>query len=238
MNFPPPFRSLHSSLFIAFQYLPSPFNAFRRLSLPFIAFITFHRRPISLSAHSLLPRFVLASPRFVLASPRSLAMPLCPRLDPFRPRLAPFCPRLAAFCPRLAPFCPHLAPFCPHLAPFCPHLAQLSRHAPAFPRFTRASLLLHHPLCFTPSPFALLFPIVLRPLFYFLPRCFIYSRCFASFVLLPPPSLYLLTLFCTRFFTPRQPPQTRPRHRKRQRFSHFSKKFCKKPLTKQKKVLY
>ena len=84
-------------------------------------------------------------------------------------------------------------------------------------------------LCFTPSivlhRFALLSTIVYPPLLYSLP-------------LFTPPSLYLLPLFCTRFFTPRQPPQTRPRHRKRQRFSHFSKKFCKKPLTKQKKVIY
>lgn len=77
MNFPPPFRSLHSSLFIAFQYLPSPFNAFRRLSLPFIAFITFHRRPISLSAHSLLPRFVLASPNSLAMPPHSPASHTC-----------------------------------------------------------------------------------------------------------------------------------------------------------------
>lgn len=223
----PLFRSLHSSLIIAFHYLPSPF-------------ITFHRRPISLSAHSLLSRFVLPSPRFVLVS-----------------------------------------------LPFCPHLAPLSHHAPAFPRFTLASLLLHHPLCFTHPSFThhCLRSFVLLPFFYslcFTPSIvFTLSHCFTSFVLfLPPllyslhcftplcfahsivlhrfallstivyppllyslplftpPSLYLLPLFCTRFFTPWQPPQTRPRHRKRQRFSHFSKKFCKKPLTKQKKVLY
>ena len=254
MNFPPPFRSLHSSLFIVFQYLPSPFNTFRRLSLPFIAFqylsspfitfrrlsilqylpspfIIFHRRPISLSAHSLLPRFALASPH-------SLTMPLYPRL-------APFCPRLAPFCPHLAPFCPHHAPLSHHatlssprptLSP-CPRIPPLHTCFPpaSSPPLFHTSVFhapLSAPLCFTPS-------IVLHPVvFYFLPLCFALSRCFASFVLLPPPLLYSLPLFCTRFFTPRQPPQTRPRHRKKQRFSHFSKKFCKKPLTKQKKVLY
>lgn len=107
----------------------------------------------------------------------------------------------------------------------------------------------HAPLS-APLCFASLF---LLSLFYslhcFALLCVTLSHCFTSFVLLPPPllyslplftppSLYLLPLFCTRFFTPRQPPQTRPRHRKRQCFSHFSKKFCKKPLTKQKKVLY
>ena len=190
MNFPPHFRSLHSSLFIAFHYLPSPFIAFYRLSS---SFITFHRRPISLSAHSLLPRFVLASPH-------SLTMPLYPRLAPF--------------CPHLAPFRPHLAPFCPHLAPFCPLLAPLSHHATLssprpvlsspcptlspFPRFTHllpscfiTPLCFTHPSfthhclrpfvyslhCFTPLCFAL--SIVLYPL------CFTLSHCFAPVFLLP-----------------------------------------------------
>ena len=152
MNFTPLFRSLHSSLFIAFHYLPSPF-------------ITFYH---------------------------------------------PFCfthPSFTHHCLRSFVLLPFFTPFV--LLP----------------------------------PLFLLSPIVLRPLFYFFPLCFTLSHCFTPlcFTLshcLHPPSLYLLPLFCTRFFTPRQPPQTRPRHRKRQRFSHFSKKFCKKPLTKQKKVLY
>lgn len=174
MNFPPLFRSLHSSLIIAFHYLPSPF-------------ITFHRRPISLSAHSLLSPVLSSSrSRFVLTSPRSLTMP------PHSPAS-------------------HLRPSC-----FITPLFHTSVfHAPlsAPPFFTPFVLL---------PPLFLLSPIVLRPLFYFLPLCFTLSHCL-------PPSLYLLPLFCTRFFTPRQPPQTRPRHRKRQRFSHFSKKFCKSP---------
>ena len=153
-----------SSPFI--QYLPSPFNTFRRLSLPFIAAPS-HCPPTLCSP-------VLSSSRPVLSSPR--------------PTLSP-CHRFTL------------------LLPSC----------------------FITPLCFTHPSFTHL---------YFLPLCFIYSRCFASFDLLPPPLLYSLPLFCTRFFTPRQPPQTRPRHRKRQRFSRFSKKFCKKPLTKQKKVLY
>ena len=107
----------------------------------------------------------------------------------------------------------------------------------------------HAPLS-APLCFASLF---LLSLFYslhcFALLCVTLSHCFTSFVLLPPPLLYSLPLFTPPFalfthivlhpfFTPWQPPQTRPRHRKRQRFSHFSKKFCKKPLTKQKKVLY
>lgn len=66
MNFPPLFRSLHSSLFIAFHYLLSPFIAFYRLSLPPHLIV----RPLSA-----LPRFVLTLPHFVPASPRSLTMP-------------------------------------------------------------------------------------------------------------------------------------------------------------------
>ena len=247
----PLFRSLHSSLIIAFHYLPSPFITFHRLSLPFIA------------APSHCPH--------TLCSP-----PFCPPLAPFCPHLAPFCPRLAPFCPHLAPFCPHLAPFCLRLAPFCPHLAPvLSSPCPILspPRPALSPCPLIPPLhtCFPPASSPLLFhtsvfhaPLSAPPFFYslcFTPSIvFTLSHCFTSFVLfLPPllyslplfytallyslplftpPSLYLLPLFCTRFFTPRQPPQTRPRHRKRQRFSHFSKKFCKKPLTKQKKVLY
>ena len=79
MNFLPPFRSLHSSLFIVFHYLPSPFNTsipsvafhylsspfntFRRLSLPFIAF------------------HYLSSPPHLIVRPLS-APPFCPRLSP------------------------------------------------------------------------------------------------------------------------------------------------------------
>ena len=168
MNFPSPFRSLHSSLFIAFH----------RLSLPFIA-----------------------------------APSHCP----------------PALCS----------------PPFCPHLAPLSHHAPAFPRFTLASLLLHHPFCFThpsfthhclrsfvllpfftPSivlhRFALLSPIVLRPLFYFFPLCFTLSHCL-------PPSLYLLTLFCTRFLLPGNLRKPVPGTAKGNVFLIFQRNFAKSP---------
>ena len=196
MNFPPLFRSLHSSLFIAFHCLLSPF-------------ITFHRRPISLSAHSLLSP-VLSSPRPILSSP-------CPVLSSPRPALSP--------CPRIPPL--HTC-FHPASSPPFVSRIRLSRTIVCAPLFC-FPLLYSFPLfcvlCFTSSPFALLTPLFYTALLYSLP-------------LFTPPSLYLLPLFCTRFFTPRQPPQTRPRHRKRQRFSHFSKKFCKKPLTKQKKVIY
>lgn len=113
-------------------------------------------------------------------------------------------------------------------------------HAPLSALLCFASLF--YSLCFTPSIVFTLshcftsFVLFLPPLLYSLPL--FYTALLYSLPLFTPPSLYLLPLFCTRFFTPRQPPQTRPRHRKRQRFSHFSKKFCKKPLTKQKKVLY
>lgn len=231
MNFPPLFRSLHSSLFIAFHYLPSPF-------------ITFHRRPISLSAHSLLspvlsspcpilspPRPVLSSPRPVLSSPRSrfvFASP-CFALSP---------------CPRIPPlhtcFPPASSPPLFHTSVFHAPLSALLCFASLFllPLFYSLhcfySLPLFYVLCFTSSPFALLTPLfytaLLCSLHCFTPLCFTLSHCLPpSLYLLPPPSLYLLPLFCTRFFTPRQPPQTRPRHRKRQRFSHFSKKFCKSP---------
>ena len=91
MNFPPPFRSLHSLPFIAFHYLPSPF-------------ITFHH------------------------------------------------------------------PFCFTHPSFTHHCLRLFVLLPFF-----------YSLCFTPSivlhSFALLSPIVLRPLFYFLPLCFTLSHC-------------------------------------------------------------
>ena len=193
MNFPPPFRSLHSSLFIVFQYLPSPF-------------LTFHRRPISLSAHSLLPRFVLASPRFVLTVPRFVLT--SPHFVLTSPRSLTMPPHSPAS---------HLLPSC-FITPFVSRI-RLSRTIVCatlvcFPLLY--SFPLFCVLCFTSSPFALLTPLFYTALLYSLP-------------LFTPPSLYLLPLFCTRFFTPRQPPQTRPRHRKRQRFSHFSKKFCKSP---------
>lgn len=137
MNFPPPFRSLHSLPFIAFHYLPSPF-------------ITFHH---------------------------------------------PFCfthPSFTHHC---------LRPFV--LLPF------------------------FYSLCFTPSivlhSFALLSPIVLRPLFYFLPLCFTLSHC------LPPPSLYLLTLFCTRFLLPGNLRKPVPDTAKGNVFLIFQRNFVKSP---------
>ena len=209
--------------------LPTPFPlsafiTFHRLSLPFIAFhcllspfIAFYRRPISLSAHSLLPRFVLTSPRFVLVSPR-FVLP-SPRFVLASPRFVLTSPRFVLASPNSLAMPPHSP--ASHLLPSC----------------------FITPLCFTHPSFThhCLRPLFLLPLFYSL-------HCFTSFVLFLPPLLYSLPLFTPfalftpivlhPFFTPRQPPQTRPRHRKRQRFSHFSKKFCKKPLTKQKKVLY
>lgn len=206
MNFPPPFRSLHSSLIIAFHYLPSPFITFHRLLSPFIAFHCLSSPPhLIVRPLSALPRFVLTLPRFVLVSP-----PFCPRLAP---ALSSPRPVLSSPRPALSP-CPRIPPLHTCFPPASsPHLFHTSVfHAP-----------LSALLCFA--------SLFLLPLFYSL-------HCFYSLPLFTPSSLYLLPLFCTRFFTPRQPPQTRPRHRKRQRFSHFSKKFCKKPLTKQKKVLY
>lgn len=220
MNFPPHFRSLHSSLFIAFHYLPSPFITFHRLSLPFIAFHYLSSPP------HLIVRPLSALPRFVLASP-----PFCPRLAPVlsspRPALSP--------CPRIPPL--HTC-FPPASSPPLFHTSVF--HAPLSAPLCFASLF--YSLCFTPSIVFTLshcftsFVLLPPPLLYSLPL--FYTALLYSLPLFTPPSLYLLPLFCTRFFTPRQPPQTRPRHRKRQRFSHFSKKFCKKPLTKQKKVLY
>ena len=61
------------SAFITFHSLSLPSVAFHCLLSPFI---TFHRRPISLSAHSLLSPVLSSSrSRFVLTSPRSLTMP-------------------------------------------------------------------------------------------------------------------------------------------------------------------
>ena len=182
---PSPFNTFRrlSLPFIAFQYLPSPSLpsvAFQYLSLPFIAFITFHRRPISLSAHSLLPRFVLASPH-------SLTMP---RFILTLPRFVLTSPRFVLASPRFVLTSPN-------------SLAMPPLH-------TLASILLHHPFCFThPSfthhclrPFVLLPPLFYTPLLYSLPLRFIYSHCFASFVLLPPPLLYSFPLFCVLCFTP------------------------------------
>ena len=226
----PAFITFHSLSIpsVAFQYLPSPFLTFHRLSIPFIAF-HYLPSPFNTSIPSVAFHY-LSSPPHLIVRPLS-APPFCPRLSPLshhaplsspRPVLSSPCPVSSSPRPTLSP-CPRIPPlhtcFPPASSPPLFHTSVF--HAP-----------LSAPLCFTPS-------IVLHPVvFYFLPLCFALSRCFASFVLLPPPLLYSLPLFCTRFFTPRQPPQTRPRHRKRQRFSHFSKKFCKKPLTKQKKVLY
>lgn len=187
MNFTPLFRSLHSSLFIAFHYLLSPF-------------ITSHRRPISLSAHSLLSP-VLSSPRPVLSSSRPALSP-CPRIPPLH----------TCFPPASSPHLFHTSVF----------------HAPLSAPLCFASL------CFTPfvllPPLFLLSPIVLRPLFYFFPLCFTLSHC------LHPLRFIYSHCFAPVFLLPGN--LRKPRHRKRQRFSHFSKKFCKKPLTKQKKVLY
>ena len=229
MNFPPHFRSLHSSLFIAFHYLPSPFIAFYRLSS---SFITFHRRPISLSAHSLLSP-VLSSPRPVLSSPRPALSP-CPRIPPLH----------TCFPPASSPPLFHTSVF----------------HAPLSALLCFASLFCS--LCFTPSivftlshcftSFVLFLPPLLYslplfytallyslPLFYtallyslplFTPLCFTLSHC------LHPLRFIYSHCFAPVFLLPGN--LRKPRHRKRQRFSHFSKKFCKKPLTKQKKVLY
>ena len=188
MNFPPLFRSLHSSLFIAFHYLPSPF-------------ITFHRRPISLSAHSLLSRFVLPSPRSLTMPPHSPAS--------------------------------HLLPSC-FITPFVSHI-RLSRTIVCAPFFY--SLCFTHSIVFTLShcftSIVLLPPPLLYSLHCFTPLCFAHSIVLHRFALLSPivyPPFALFThIVLHPFFTPRQPPQTRPRHRKRQRFSHFSKKFCKSP---------
>ena len=148
MNFPPLFRSLHSSLFIAFHYLPSPF-------------ITFHRRPISLSAHSLLSRFVLPSPRFVLTLPRFVLT----------------LPRFVLTLPRslMPPHSPasHLLPSC-FITPLCFTHPSFTHHClrpfVLLPFFY--SLHCFTPLCFTLSH-------CLHPL------RFIYSHCFAPVFLLP-----------------------------------------------------
>ena len=157
MNFPPLFRSLHSSLFIAFHYLPSPF-------------ITFHRRPISLSAHSLLSP-VLSSPRPVLSSPRPALSP-CPRIPPLH----------TCFPPASSPPLFHTSVFHAPLSapPFFTPFVLLT------PLFLLSPIVLRPlfyflPLCFTHSivlhrfallspivypPFALFTPIVLHPFFY------------------------------------------------------------------------
>lgn len=146
MNFPPPFRSLHSSLFIAFHYLLSPFIA----------------------APSHCPP-TLCSPPFC---PR--LAPFCPPLAPFCPRLAPFCPRLAPVLssplPALSP-CPRIPLLHTCFPPASsPHLFHTSVfHAPL------SALLCFASLCFTPSivlhRFALLSPIV-YPLRFIYSHCF------------------------------------------------------------------
>ena len=243
-----------SSPFIAFHRLSLPFIAFITFHRLHYLSSPPHLIVRPLSAPPFCPRL---SPLSHHAPFYPHLAPFRPHLAAFCPRLAPFCPHLAQLS-RHAPFYPHLAQLsrhapashtCFHPASSPPLFHTAVFHAPLSAPLCFTPSIVLHPfvllpppllysfplfcvLCFTSSPFALLFPIVLRPLFYSLPLCFIYSHCFTSFVLLHPPLLYLLPLFCTRFFTPRQPPQTRPRHRKRQRFSHFSKKFCKKPLTK------
>lgn len=129
MNFPPPFRSLHSLPFIAFHYLPSPF-------------ITFHH---------------------------------------------PFCfthPSFTHHC---------LRPFV--LLPF------------------------FYSLCFTPSivlhSFALLSPIVLRPLFYFLPLCFTLSHC------LPPLRFIYSHCFAPVFYSLATSANPSPTPQKATFFSFF-----------------
>ena len=209
MNFPPLFRSLHSSLFIAFHYLPSPFITFYRLSSSFITFHYLSSPPhLIVRPLSALPRFVLTSPRFVLPSPRSLTMP------PHSPAS-------------------HLLPSC-FITPFVSHI-RLSRTIVCAPFFY--SLCFTHSIVFTLShcftSFVLLPPPLLYSLHCFTPLCFAHSIVLHRFALLSPivyPPFALFThIVLHPFFTPRQPPQTRPRHRKRQRFSHFSKKFCKSP---------
>ena len=221
----PAFITFHSLSLpsVAFHCLLSPFIVFHYLSSPPHLIV----RPLSappfcprlspLSHHAPLssPRPVLSSPRPVLSSPRPTLSPC-----PFYPRLAPFCPRLAAFCPPLAPFCPHLAPFYPRLVPFCPHLAPLSRHAPAFPRFTLASLLLHHPPLFHTAVFH-------APLS--APLCFTHSILLHPFVLLPPPLLYSLPLFCTRFLLPGNLRKPVPGTAKGNVFLIFQRNFAKSP---------
>ena len=224
MNFPPHFRSLHSSLFIAFHYLPSPFITFHRLSLPSIAF------------------HYLSSPPHLIVRPLS-ALPFCPHLAPFCPRLAPVLssprPVLSSPCPVLSSPRPALSP-CPRIPPLhtcfppasSPPLFHTSVfHAPLSALLCFASLF--YSLCFTPSIVFTLshcftsFVLFLPPLLYSLPL--FYTALLYSLPLFTPPSLYLLPLFCTRFFTPRQPPQTRPRHRKRQRFLILQRNFAKSP---------
>ena len=156
MNFPPLFRSLHSSLFIAFHCLSSPFIAFHRLSLPFIAF------------------HYLSSPPHLIVRPLS-ALPFCPHLAPFCPHLAPFCPRLA---PVLSSPRPALSP-CPRIPPlhtcFPPASSPPLFHTSVF----------HAPLS-APLCFASLFLLSLfYSLHCFTPLCFIYSHCFAPVFLLP-----------------------------------------------------
>lgn len=188
MNFPPHFRSLHSSLFIAFHYLPSPFITFYRLSLPFIAFHYLSPPPhLIVRPLSAFPRFVLTSPHFVLTSPRSLTMP------PHSPAS-------------------HLLPSC-FITPFVSHI-RLSRTIVCAPFF--------YSLCFTHSivlhRFALLSPIVYTP--------------FALFTS-SPFALFTPIVLHPFFYSPATSANPSPTPQKAT-FSHFSKKFCKKPLTKQK----
>ena len=168
MNFPSPFRSLHSSLFIAFHCLLSPF-------------ITFHRRPISLSTHSLLSRFVLASPRFVLASPRFVLA--SPRFILTSPPSLAMPPSFTHHCLRSFVLLPFFYSLC-----FTPSIVFTLSH------------------CFT--SFVLFLPPLLYSLHCFTPLCFAHSIVLHRFALLStivyPPFALLSPIVYTPFalFTP------------------------------------
>ena len=138
----PLFRSLHSSLIIAFHYLPSPF-------------IAFYRRPISLSAHSLL------SP--VLSSPRPALSP-CPRIPPLH----------TCFPPASSPPLFHTSVFhAPLSAPLC-----FTPFVLLTPLFYVLCFISSPFALLSPIVYPLRF-------IYSLPLRFIYSHCFAPVFLLP-----------------------------------------------------
>ena len=119
-----------------------------------------------------------------IAAPSHCPPTLCsPVLSSPRPVLSSPRPVSSSPCPVLSSSRPALSP------------------RPAFPRFTLASLLLHHPLCFTHPSFThhCLRSFVLLPFFYslcFTPSIvFTLSHCFTSFVLFFPPLLYSLHCF-------------------------------------------
>ena len=211
--------------FITFHSLSIPSVAFHYPSSPFI---TFHRRPISLSAHSLLPRFVLTLTRFVLASPRFVLA--SPRFVLALTRFVLTLPRFVLTSPRFVLTSPHSLTIPPLHTCFPP--ASSPPLCFTHPSFTHHclrpfvySLHCFTPLCFAPS-------IVLYPL------CFTLSRCFASFVLLPPPfALFTPVVLHPFFYSPPTSANTSPAPQKATFFSFF-KEILQKPLTKQKKVLY